>query len=215
MVLNETEQQWTKDARIYEYGAAANPGKKCAETKRRLVVLMRAVWMAAGCFWCTSGLPCSRLQPLAEQDLQLSLFLWSSVTALYVDVKPIPVVVHPPELHEQGATRIIPFDISRHMDIEGEATCPNLMASFVRVNVGESIPTSANATSQAFYVIRGEGTTSGEHGDIRWGTGDMFVVPVTRGEMTHTCTDADLGGAALYWIHDQPLLDYLGVMPSG
>ena len=102
--LSATEKEWNRDARIYEYGAAANP-----------------------------------------------------------DMPPIPVLVHPPELHESGPTRIIPFDISRHMEIDGCATSPNLMASFIRINVGDAIPTKATATSQAFYVIRGNGTTTSEH----------------------------------------------------
>jgi mannose-6-phosphate isomerase-like protein (cupin superfamily) len=55
---------------------------------------------------------------------------------------------------------------------------PCVTASFVRVCVGDSIDTTANATSQAFYVIRGRGSTSSEHGTISWGTGDLFVVPV-------------------------------------
>ena len=128
---------------------------------------------------------------------------------------PIPVLVHPPTLHEQGSTRVIPFDINDCLDIDTQCTSPNLMASFVRVLVGESIETVANATSQAFYVIRGQGETTSEHGTVSWSTGDMFVVPVTKGGLTHTCIVAeDKGGAALYWVHDEPLMDYLGVAPN-
>ncbi|ACO61616.1 predicted protein [Micromonas commoda] len=131
------------------------------------------------------------------------------------DMAPIPVLVHPPSLHEEGETRIIPFDINDCLDIETACTSPNLMASFVRVRVGESIETKANATSQAFYVIRGTGSTSSEHGTVSWGDGDLFVVPVTEGALKHTCVEAEKGGAALYWIHDEPLMDYLGVKPNG
>jgi hypothetical protein len=48
-------------------------------------------------------------------------------------------------------------------------------------------------------VIRGSGVTSGEHGAISWNEGDLFVVPVTEGELKHTCVEAEKGGAALYW----------------
>lgn len=129
------------------------------------------------------------------------------------ELKPVPVLVHPPELHESGPTRIHPFDLAKHMQIDGSATSPNLMASFIRINIGERISTEAMATSQAFYVIRGTGSSTSQHGEMHWSEGDMVVVPVTRGEIVHTCFDAKLGGAALYWIHDQPLLDYLGVIP--
>lgn len=152
------ESSWTKDARIYEYGRAANP-----------------------------------------------------------TLKPIPVLLHPASLHETGPTRIIPFDISDFLDIDFCAcTSPNLLASFVRIGVGDAIDTRANATSQAFYVIRGSGTTvSEEHGTIQWNKGDVFVVPITQKSMVHTCSATTAhGAAALYWIHDAPLLSYLGVKPD-
>jgi gentisate 1,2-dioxygenase len=177
----------TRDARIYEYGSAANP-----------------------------------------------------------DMKPIPVLVHPASLHESGNTRVLPFDVSKALDINididtpdgngdgdrgGPCTSPNLMASFIRIQVGDTIATHVpHATSQAFYVIRGTGTTTfredHEHDHheaeaeaetvIPWSTGDMFCVPLQHTEMVHMCTSAnsnEYGGAALYWIHDEPLMKYLGVAP--
>jgi gentisate 1,2-dioxygenase len=150
------------------------------------------------------------------------------------DMKPIPVLVHPPGLHEKGRTRVIPFDASDLLDMEDTAsmcTSPNLMASFLRINVGDGIGTQVpNATSQAFYVIRGSGTTqvtaaadedastsvtsAVETETISWKTGDLFVLPVTQGEMIHFCTSAEShGGAALYWVHDEPLMNYLGATP--
>lgn len=132
------------------------------------------------------------------------------------DMKPIPVLVHPPDLHENGSTRIIPFDINDFLEIDGySCTSPNLMASFIRIVKGEECASKASATSQAFYVVRGRGSSKSEHGEITWNTGDLFVVPVTKGEIVHKCVDAeDFGGAALYWVHDEPLLQYLGVQPS-
>ena len=156
-----------------------------------------------------------------SEDLSATEKKWSETAAIFEygsaanpDMKPIPVLVHPPDLHETGETRVIPFDINDFLEIDGECTSPNLMASFIRVCVGESIETKAKATSQAFYVIRGSGTSSSEHGKVSWSTGDMFVVPVTKGDVVHACTEAELGGAALYWVHDEPLLRYLGVNPS-
>lgn len=109
---------------------------------------------------------------------------------------------------------MIPFDINDCLEIETQCTSPNLMASFVRVCVGESIETNAVATSQAFYVIRGAGETTSEHGTVSWSEGDLFVVPVTPGQIKHTCVVAEKGGAALYWVHDEPLMEYLGVAPT-
>jgi gentisate 1,2-dioxygenase len=128
---------------------------------------------------------------------------------------PIPVLVHPAILHEQGSTRVIPFDINDCLEIDNPCTSPNLMASFVRVCESESIETRAVATSQAFYVIRGAGETTSEHGAVSWSEGDLFVVPITQGALKHTCHTAAKGGAALYWVHDEPLMQYLGVAPAG
>jgi len=134
----------------------------------------------------------------------------------------IPVLIHPPSLHESGDTRIIPFDTSDILGDGGNVACtaPNLMASFLRIVVGDGLDTLVpNATSQAFYVIRGSGKTTYRHEDgkeetISWSTGDMLTVPVTATVMTHVCTTAEEhGGAALYWVHDEPLMDYLGVTP--
>jgi len=129
-------------------------------------------------------------------------------------MKSIPILTHPPELHQTGKTRVIPFQINDELDIDTKCTTPNLMASFIRICSGENINTEANATSQAFYVIRGNGKSISEHGEISWNTGDLFVLPFTNGNINHVCLRAEAyGGAALYWVHDEPLLNYLGVLP--
>uniref|UniRef100_A0A6S8DNF9 Cupin type-1 domain-containing protein n=1 Tax=Aureoumbra lagunensis TaxID=44058 RepID=A0A6S8DNF9_9STRA len=146
--------------------------------------------------------------------------IYEYCSAANPDIPAIPVFVHPPHLHETGDSRIIPFDLSEQLGAEEcgniSRTSPNLLASFIRIIIGDSIQTEAVATSQAFYVIRGDGTsTSMEHGSISWSTGDLFVLPKTDGIVKHTCQHADEhGAAALYWIHDGPLLHYLGVAPT-
>ena len=130
------------------------------------------------------------------------------------EMNTIPVLEYPPTLHENGDTRIINFEVNNYLNIDYKCTSPNLMASFVRICVSNEIETTANATSQAFYVIRGKGISKSEHGEITWNTGDLFVVPVTKGSIKHKCISAEnFGGAALYWVHDEPLMEYLGVSP--
>jgi len=66
-----------------------------------------------------------------------------------------------------GPTRVIPFDLAQQIGVEYQATSPNLLASYIRILKGESIETAARATSQAFYIIRGSGSsTSPEHGKV-------------------------------------------------
>jgi len=113
------------------------------------------------------------------------------------------------QLHESGATRIIPMDLSAGLQTPYPATSPNLMASFLRICAKESLTTSTKATSEMFYVIRGSGTTETEWGITAWKTGDLFVVPSTEKAAHNAIEDT-----AIYWVTDSPVLQYLGVVPS-
>lgn len=125
------------------------------------------------------------------------------------DVGQVPVLAHDASLHESGETRVIPFDLSRFMNIDYPASSPNLIASFIRINPNDQIETTATATSQAFYVIRGSGKTVVEDEEIPWSEGDLFVIPATEAAATHYA----FSDSAMYWVNDQPLLTYLGVKP--
>ncbi|GAB5036849.1 dioxygenase [Nannochloropsis oceanica] len=138
--------------------------------------------------------------------------IYEYVSACNPDMAAIPALAHPPELHESGPTRILHFDLSAHMGVDYQATSPNLLAAYVRVLKDESIETQACATSQAFYVIRGQGkSTSTEHNlQVVYKQGDLFVMPHAAGPILHEAEE-DL---ALYWVSDAPLLKYLGVAPN-
>mmetsp|Transcript_23009 Transcript_23009/g.37720 ORF Transcript_23009/g.37720 Transcript_23009/m.37720 type:complete len:395 (+) Transcript_23009:95-1279(+) len=140
----------------------------------------------------------------------------------------VPFKVFPPTLHQSGESRVIPFDISSDLQVDYAATCPNLLANFVRIVEGEQFNTGLElaATSQAFYIIRGKGKSRTRAGDIQWEAGDMFVLPylgdaepvcTSGGQcVSHSCSqEASYGGCAIYWVHDEPLLQYLGVQPQG
>jgi hypothetical protein len=118
---------------------------------------------------------------------------------------PVRVSVFPAGLHEEGATRIIPFDLSEELRCPGPATSPTLCANFIRINPGDEIRTQPNATSEFYYVIRGSGRTRINGYMLPWERGDIFSLPA-RTEGRHRA-ESD---AALYWVHDWPLLRYLG-----
>jgi gentisate 1,2-dioxygenase len=133
------------------------------------------------------------------------------MSAANPDVSQIPVRVHGAELHSTGPTRVIPFDLSKDLGLDYSATSPNLMASFLRICIDESLETSASATSQAFYIIRGSGkSVSQEFGTTEWSKGDLFVYPATKSGTMHFATS----DTAIYWVTDEPLLEYLGVEPK-
>ncbi|MFG1422666.1 cupin domain-containing protein [Roseixanthobacter liquoris] len=109
------------------------------------------------------------------------------------------------QLHQGGETRIIPLDLSAGLMCPSPATSPNLSANFIRINAGESITTSINATSELYFVIEGKGQTQIGGDALPWEQHDLFTLPL--GAATHVATT----DSVLYWVHDQPLLTYLGV----
>jgi gentisate 1,2-dioxygenase len=121
----------------------------------------------------------------------------------------VPLADFPHELHESGPTRIIPFDLSQQLACEGPATSPVLCANFIRICPGEQVCTDVNATSELYYVIRGQGYTKVRGEEIPWSQGDFLTLPARSTAEHQAETDA-----ALYWVHDAPLLTYLGVQAS-
>ena len=110
-----------------------------------------------------------------------------------------------PDFFQQKASGILPLDVSEKMKCPGPATSPALLANFVRIVKG-TLKTNALATSQLFFVFQGSGRTEACGRTIEWKQGDFMVVPA-HGESIHH-TD---GEAGFYWVHDAPLLRYLGV----
>jgi len=119
----------------------------------------------------------------------------------------MPIETFPAELHKGGPSRIVPLDLSAALGItSGPATSPALLAHFVRIRPGDRVPTSPNATSEIYYVIRGSGLSLVNGEAVTWDTGDFLTLPAGCRSTHHAAEDA-----ALYWVTDEPLLRYLGV----
>lgn len=119
----------------------------------------------------------------------------------------IPIKSFSRDLYADGGTQIIPLDLSDELGItRGPATSPALIANFIRVRAGEQITTNPNATSQLYYVIGGLGFSTVNGRLVSWGKGDFLTLPAHCEAVFHARTDA-----ALYWVHDEPLLRHLGV----
>ena len=94
--------------------------------------------------------------------MEINQFINNSRTYEYMsasnpNMEPIPVMTHPCHLHQNGETRIIPFDLRQSLKVSFPATSPNLLVSFIRIKQNDNINCKANATSQAFYIINGSG----------------------------------------------------------
>jgi gentisate 1,2-dioxygenase len=120
-------------------------------------------------------------------------------------ISPVPFADFPARLHEQGESGVVPFDLSAQLGCAGPATSPALCASFVHILPGESVTVRPNASSQVYYVMRGRGETRFGGDALAWSAGDLFTLPAGH-DAVHDAAD----DAALYWVHDEPMVRYLG-----
>ena len=122
----------------------------------------------------------------------------------------IPITQFSPKLYQDGATGIVPLDLSEALGVTtGSATSPGLLANFIRIRAGEQVSTDPNATSQLYYVLHGRGHASVDGRVVGWEKGDFLTLPAGNPATFFAHSEA-----ALYWVHDEPLLRYLGVQAS-
>ena len=118
----------------------------------------------------------------------------------------VPIVQFGPEIYLDQPTGVVPLDLSKELGVkDGAATSPALLANFLRIRAGEQIDTSPNATSQLYYVLYGRGFAAINGHLVKWEKGDFLTLPAG----SHSVFYAD-AEAAMYWVHDEPLLRYLG-----
>ncbi|WP_213881084.1 cupin [Pseudomonas sp. dw_358] len=121
----------------------------------------------------------------------------------------IPYQSFPAALYDAGPSRVVPLDLSEALGCEGPATGPGLCANFVRLNAGDTLTLAPNATSQVFYVIAGVGVTQQGDASMAWTAGCFIALPGLDPARFTASEDA-----RLYYVHDEPLLRYLGVTHS-
>jgi gentisate 1,2-dioxygenase len=121
---------------------------------------------------------------------------------------PIDLYQWDPAIHASGPTSILPLDRSASLGCAGPATSPALAAHFLRILPGEGLKAAADATSSLFYVFRGQGELRHGSKQLSWAEGDLFVLPCGETPILHANEES-----ILYWVHDGPLLTYLGVEP--
>lgn len=121
----------------------------------------------------------------------------------------IPYHSFPASLYNSGESRLVPLDLSESLGCEGPATGPGLCANFIRLNAGDSLKLEPNATSQVLYVIAGSGgLVQGRHA-FEWAKGCFMALPGLDAVVLTATEDT-----RLYYVHDEPLLRFLGVTPT-
>lgn len=131
------------------------------------------------------------------------------MSAVNPSMPKIEVVGFPNTMHADGATRLIPFDLSATLQTRYAATTPNLYAGYLRICAGEQLQTDFVAASQMFFVISGAGSTAMDLGTMHWKTGDLFTLPSIKSALHQASADT-----VLFWVNDAPLMRYLGVTPT-
>jgi len=142
---------------------------------------------------------------VASQDAQYFEYTSSANPIGAKLISRVPFRNFPPALYAEGATRLVPLDLSKELGCPGPATGPGLSANFLRINAGEALTLAPNATSQVCYVISGTGSVTQGPTRFPFAQGDFFTLPggddaMLRAEAT----------ATLYYVNDAPLLTYLG-----
>lgn len=124
-------------------------------------------------------------------------------------VRPVPIRKFGTELYADGPSRVVPLDLSTELGWPGPATSPALCANFVRIEAGDRLAATVNATSQLYHVLSGRGWSSVAGERMEWGAGDFLALPAGADAEHHAVETA-----CFYWIHDEPLLRYLGATAS-
>jgi gentisate 1,2-dioxygenase len=113
-------------------------------------------------------------------------------------------------LDPASASGVIPLDLSAPMAMDGPATTPLILTSYVRIRAGESLSTRLKASGEIYYVIAGSGETSKGADTIAWGPGDVFCLP-GGGETRHRASDQD---CVLWSISNEPQLAFEHLEPA-
>ena len=105
-------------------------------------------------------------------------------------------------------TGLIPCDLSGQMACPFPATAPLMLARYARIRADENLQTAFVASGVICYVIHGSGSSTGSAGAIRWGAGDVFILP--GGE---AFTHAAHSDAVLWMVTNEPQLAFEALRP--
>jgi gentisate 1,2-dioxygenase len=154
----------------------------------------------------------TRLQPAPRasevDDLEDGLYYEYSEAADPLGsgvISRVPCAEFLAHLHQSGGTAVVSLDLSHALGCAGPATSPGLSASFIHILPHELVAVAPNASSQVYFVMRGKGSTRFGGLGFSWSPGDLFSLPAGS-EAVHEATE----DAALYWVHDEPMMRYLG-----
>ncbi|GJD50568.1 hypothetical protein OPKNFCMD_3311 [Methylobacterium crusticola] len=99
-------------------------------------------------------------------------------------------------------------DLSEALACPFPATTPLMLARYAAIAPGETLAADFAATGSIWYVIAGTGTTRAGPETLRWGAGDVLLLP--GGPASHR---AEGGRAVLWSVTNEPQLALDGALP--
>ena len=136
----------------------------------------------------------------------MSNFIYEYTQNAIPEMTSVPPAIFPSTIYQDSVTKVYELDTRSTLKTEYAATAPNLLANFIKILSKEKLELFVNCTSQLFFVIQGNGTVCNSSLCSFWKEGDLFV---WSGKEPVTLTSNE--DSVLYWVHDSPLLEYLGV----
>ena len=144
---------------------------------------------------CANGIRHPEDRTMPDTDVSLSAAQESPRTSVYAargryltptnsfrdKLPPVPAAIFTAErdraFAREAPTEAIALDISDRLASPVPATTPLLLARYVRIRAGESLPMRLRATAAIYYVIRGSGETTNRSDRFAWAEGDIFCLP--------------------------------------
>ena len=90
----------------------------------------------------------------------------------------------------------------------GASTLPTMTCRLSRVTSGWETTRSRRTANVVYHVVAGSGTSVVGETELRWETGDLFVVPGWTWQQHR----AENGDAILFSMSDEPILSSYGVL---
>jgi gentisate 1,2-dioxygenase len=137
---------------------------------------------------------------------------FNSGNAFNIKLPPVPgrVFVDEPAraLASDAPTGFVVCDSAREMACAFAATTPLMLARYATIEAGKTLVSDFAATGSVWYVIAGRGSSECSGEELRWGAGDVFVLP-GGSAATHRATER----AVLWLVSNEPQLAVDAAVP--
>lgn len=108
-----------------------------------------------------------------------------------------------------GPTGFIALDLSKTLGTAYAATTPFLLTRYLRINAGETVENTFDASGELWAVLSGSGSLRRGGETIEWAAGDLLALP--GGVAT---TWISQGDSVLWVTTDEPALSFAHVRPE-